>query len=194
MASLKDLFVSRVRVKLINIFLSQPQEIFYVRQLVRQTGEEINAVRRELARLEIRGLVKKEPRANRLYYGFVKTYPFYQDLLSLVAKTVGLGAEIIKNKHKLGNIKFAMLSGRFVRFQARKSEDDIDLLLVGQVNLPQLNQLVRQAESAREKEINYAPMTLEEFSFRKSRRDPFLLRILMGGRVMLIGDEEEMVS
>ena len=194
MASLTDLFISRVRVKLINIFLSQPQEIFYVRQLVRLTGEEINAVRRELSRLETRGLVKKEPRANRLYYGFVKTYPFYQDLLSLVAKTVGLGAQIIKERHKLGNLKFAMLSGRFVRFQARKSEEDIDLLLVGQVNLPQLNQLVRQAESAREKEINYAPMTLEEFGFRKSRRDPFLLRILMGGRVMLIGDEEEMVS
>lgn len=194
MASLTDLFVSKVRVKLIKIFLSQPQEIFYVRQLVRLTSEEINAVRRELARLEGRGLVKKEPRANRLYYGFVKTYPFYQDLISLVAKTTGLGAEIIKHKNKLGSLKFAMLSGRYVRFMARKSEEDIDLLLVGQVNLQELNLLVRQAESGREKEINYAPMTSDEFTFRKSRRDPFLLRILMGGRVMLIGDEEEMVS
>lgn len=194
MASLTDLFVSRVRVKLIKIFLSQPQEIFYVRQLVRLCGEEINAVRRELGRLETRGLVKKEPRGNRLYYNFVKTYPFYQDLLSLTAKTTGLGAALIKNKNKLGNIKFAMLSGRFVRAMARKSEEDIDLLLVGQVNLPQLNLLVRQAESTREKEINYAPMTSDEFTFRKSRRDPFLLRILMSGRVMLIGDEEDMVS
>lgn len=194
MASLTDLFVSKVRAKLLKIFLSQPQEIFYVRELVRHTGEEINAVRRELARLEERGLVKKEPRANRLYYSFVKTYPFYQDLLSLVAKTTGLGAQIIKDKNKLGNIKFAMLSGRYVRFLPRKSEEDIDLLLVGQINLNQLNLLVRQAESQREKEINYAPMTADEFTFRKSRRDPFLLRILMSGRVMLIGDEEEMVS
>jgi len=194
MASLTDLFISKVRVKLIKIFLSSPQEIFYVRQLVRLIGEEINAVRRELLRLETRGLVKKEPRANRLYYGFVRTYPFYQDLLSLVAKTTGLGADIIKHKNKLGNLKFAMLSGRYVRFMARRSEEDIDLLLVGEVNMHELNSLVRQAESTREKEINYAPMTLEEFGFRKSRRDPFLLRILMGGRVMLIGDEEEMVS
>jgi hypothetical protein len=194
MASLTDLFVSRVRVKLLKIFLSQPQEIFYVRQLVRLTGEEINAVRRELARLEHRDILRKEPRANRLYYSFIKTYPFYQDLLSLVAKTTGLGSTIIKNKNKLGNIKFAMLSGRYVRFMARKSEEDIDLLLVGQINSQELNHVVRQAESQREKEINYAPMTVDEFAFRKSRRDPFLLRILMGGRVMLIGDEEEMVS
>lgn len=194
MAALTDLFVSRVRAKLIKIFLSQPAEIFYVRELVRQTGEEINAVRRELSRLEIKGLVRKEPRANRLYYSLIKTYPFYQELLSLAAKTTGLGAEIIKNKHRLGKIKFAMLSGRYIRFMPRRSEEDIDLLLVGQINLNELNRLVRQAESAREKEINYAPMTADEFSFRKSRRDPFLLRILMGGRVMLIGDEEEMVS
>ncbi|EFK96748.1 transcriptional regulator [sediment metagenome] len=194
MAVLTDLFVSKVRAKLITVFLGQPQEIFYVRQLVRLTGEEINAVRRELSRLELKGLVKKEPRANRLYYSLIRSYPFYQDLLSLVAKTSGLGAQIIKHKNKLGNVRFAMLSGRFVRFMARKSEEDIDLLLVGQINLSELNRLVRDAESNREKEINYAPMTQEEFEFRKSRRDPFLLRILMSGRVMLIGDEEEMVS
>ena len=58
MANLKDLFVSKVRVKLIQIFLNKPQEMFYVRQLVRETDEEINAVRRELARLEARGLIK----------------------------------------------------------------------------------------------------------------------------------------
>ena len=59
MANLQDLFVSKVRVKLIQVFLKNPREIYYVRQLVRETKEEINAVRRELARMEIRGLVKK---------------------------------------------------------------------------------------------------------------------------------------
>lgn len=194
MAELQDLFVSKVRVKLIQAFLSQPAEMFYVRQLVRLVGEEINAVRRELERMEKRGLVKKEPRANRLYYFFNKSYSFYQDLISLTAKTMGLGAAIIKHKNSLGNIKFALLSGRFARHMPRKSEEDIDLLLVGQVKMSEINQLVRKAESEREKEINYAPMTVEEFEFRKSRRDPFLQKILMAGRVMLIGDEEEMVS
>jgi len=194
MANLQDLFVSKVRVKLIQIFLEKPQEIFYVRQLVRISGEEINAVRRELSRMESRGMVKKEARANRLYYFFNKSYPFYQDLISLVAKTVGLGGEIIKHKNKLGNLKFVMLSGRYARLMPRKSEEDIDLLLVGSIKLKELNALVRKSESQREKEINYAPMTLEEFEFRRSRRDPFLLNILMSGRIMLIGDEEEMIA
>lgn len=194
MANLKDLFVSKVRVKLLKVFFSKPSEIYYVRQLVRLTEEEINAVRRELKRMEERGMVKKEARANRLYYFFVKSYPFYQELISLVAKTTGLGADIIKEKNKLGNLKFAMLSGRYSRQMPRKSEEDIDLLLVGNINASELNKLVRKSESEREKEINYAPMTIDEFEFRKSRRDPFLQRILSSGRIMLIGDEEEMVS
>jgi hypothetical protein len=194
MAKLEDLFISRVRVKLIQIFLSQPQEIFYVRQLVRKAGEEINAVRRELTRMEDKGLAKKEKRGNRLYYHIRKDYPYYQDLISLVAKTTGLGVEIIKHKNKLGKVKFAMLSGRYVRHMPRKSEEDIDLLIIGTLNQQFLTSLVRQAESTREKEINYAPMTMDEFNFRKSRRDPFLQKILSAGRVMLIGDEEEMVS
>jgi len=194
MADLKDLFVSKVRVKLIQIFLSEPQEIFYVRQLVRKAQEEINAVRRELSRMEDRGMVKKEARGNRLYYFFRKDYLFYQDLIGLVVKTTGLGASIIKNHRKIGNIRFAMLSGRFARKMPRKSDDDIDLLIVGQIKTSQLALLIRQAESQGEKEINYAPMTLDEFKFRKTRRDPFLQNILLSGRVMLIGDEEDLVS
>ena len=160
MASLQDLFVSKVRVKLIQVFLSQPSEIFYVLQLVSLNDEEINAVRRELSRMETRGLVKKEARGNRLYYFFNKTYAFYQDLISLTAKTVGLGAEVIKNKNKLGNLKFVLLSGRYARRMPRKSEEDIDLLLVGSINLKELNLLIRKAEAEQEKEINYSPMNI----------------------------------
>ena len=114
--------------------------------------------------------------------------------IELKDKIENLGAEIIKHKNALGNLKFALLSGRYARRMPRKSIEDIDLLLVGSINLNTLNQLVRKAESQREKEINYAPMTIDEFEFRKQRRDPFLQKILMAGRVMLVGDEEEMVN
>lgn len=193
MASLQDLFVSKVRAKLLQIFLTQPEEIFYVRQLVRETGEEINAVRRELARMEERGMVKKEARANRLYYGFKKDYLFYEELLGLVVKTSSLGGQIIKNKNKIGKIKFVMLSGRFVRQKEHRSKD-VDLLVVGEIVLPQLAAAVRAYEVKMGRDINYTVMTKEEFEFRKKRRDPFITSILLGSRIMLIGDEEDLVS
>jgi len=37
-------------------------------------------------------------------------------------------------------------------------------------------------------------MSGEEFIFRKERRDPFILQILRESRIMLVGDEEEMLE
>jgi len=42
--------------------------------------------------------------------------------------------------------------------------------------------------------VNQGFMSKEEFEFRKKRRDPFLLGILSGSRVMIVGDEEDLVS
>lgn len=190
---LRDLMVSKVRVKLLQTFLSQPKEMFYVRQLVRATKEEINAVRRELARMEKAGMVKKEARGNRLYYWFNQDYPLFGDLLSLVAKTTGLGAKILKRKGHLGRIRFVMLSGKILR-TLPSEEGSVDLLVVGEINMPELANLVREEEKRLDREINYTAMSQEEFKFRKKRRDPFLLSILTGSRVMILGDEEALVS
>jgi len=191
---LEDLIISRVRVKVLTLFLTHPESMYHVRDIVRKIEEEINAVRRELAHLEKAGLLSKERRANRLFYYFRKDYPLYFELMGLIAKTQGLGLEIIKNKAKLGKIKFAMLSGRFVRKLSHKGSSDVDLLMVGTVVLPELGKLVRNEEMHRESELNYTVMTEDEFAFRKRRRDPFVQEILSNSRVMLIGDEEDLVS
>ena len=190
---LPDLIISRVRVKLLQIFLTAPGQIIHVRELVRQTKEEINAVRRELAHMEKCGMVSKEHRANRLYYSFRKDYPLYFDLLELVTKTTGLGAAILKNKNKLGRIKFAMLSGKFARNIAGSAEK-VDLLIVGNVVIPEVAALVREEELKRGREIFFTPMTEEEFAFRKKKRDSFILGILETSRIMVLGDEEELIS
>lgn len=189
---LKDLFISRVRIKLLETFFSEPTEIYYVRELVRKTGEEINAVRRELAHMEASGMVKKEPRANRLYYWFRKDYLFFNELCSLVAKTTSLGRELLKNRAKLGKISFVMFSGKFVKRIPRK-EEDIDILIIGNVVLPEVAALVHQEQTKRSEEINYTVMTDEEFDLRKRRRDPFLEGILQSSRIMIIGEEEDLV-
>lgn len=194
MADLGDIITSKVRVKVLELFLSNLKEMYHVRGIVRETKEEINAVRRELGRLESVGIFKKEARGNRLYYWVRNDYPFYGDLIAIISKCTGLGATIIENKNKIGKVNFVMFSGRFVRRKERKSDDDIDVLVVGEIILPELAALIRAEESKRNKEINYTVMSKEEYEFRKKRRDPFLLNILSGSRTMIIGDEEELVG
>lgn len=190
---LADLITSKSRVKLLHVFLLAPLEMYHVRELVRRTNDEINAVRRELSFLEKKGILVKEPRANRVYYTLSKFYPFYYDLLHLGAKVIGLGAEVLKNRMKLGKVKYAMFSGTFVR-RLKKNAESVDFLVVGTIVLPELALLIKNEEKRLGGEINYTVMTEDEFSFRKRRHDPFILAILTGSRVMLIGDEESMLA
>jgi hypothetical protein len=168
--------------------------MYHIRGIVREVKEEINAVRRELQRLEGVGILKKEPRGNRVYYWVKKDYPFFADLLSIITKTTGIGSEIIKNRSKIGKVNFVMFSGGFTRRIPRKQEDDVDILVVGEVVLPELATIIRAEESKRGKEVNYTVMSREEFDFRKKRRDPFLQGILSKSRTMVIGDEEDLVG
>ncbi len=194
MANLGDIITSKVRIKILELFFSNLKELYHVRGIVRETDEEINAVRRELEKFEKDGLLRKEPRGNRVYYFVRPEHPFFGDLVSMVAKTTGLGKMIIENRNKIGKVSFVMFSGKFIRLKERKRDDDIDILVVGDVVLPELASIIRVEESRRGKEINYTVMGRDEFDFRKKRRDPFLLGILAGSRVMIIGDEEDLVN
>lgn len=188
-----DILVSKVRVKVLELFLGDPSKSYHVREIVRRVEEEINAVRRELARLEKTGFLASEWRANRRYYSVKKDFIYFSELLSIVNKSVGLGGAIIQNRNKLGKINYAMLSSSFVKGKPY-TQAEIDLFVVGTIVLPELGAIIREEEARRDREINFTPMTLEEFNFRKNRRDPFVMGILAKPRVMLIGDEEEMVK
>jgi hypothetical protein len=86
-----------------------------------------------------------------------------------------------------------MLSGKYVAGSSENPEN-VDLLVVGTVVLPELTLLIRQEEAKTKHEINYTVMTEEEFAFRKKRRDPFIAAIIFGSRCMLLGDEEAMIA
>lgn len=189
---LADLITSKSRIKLLTVFLTNPHEMYHVRECVRRTQDEINAVRRELQFLEKHGILVREARANRVYYSLDKQYPFYYDLLVIGSKTIGLGDEFLKNRVKLGKIKFALFSGKFVK-RMEQAADEVEFVVVGTVVLPELALLVRNEEVRLGREINYTAMTEEEFKFRKTRNDPFITGILANSKVMLVGNEEEFI-
>lgn len=193
MHSLQDFMISRVRVRMTELFFSDPQEMYYVREITRKTKEEINAVRRELERMLEAGILKSEQRGNRLYYSLNERYTFYQELRQMVAKSTGLGKKIRQLKRKLGEIDYVMFSGGFIKGQLPK-QGEVDILVIGSVVMPELQALIQEEEARIGREINYAVFGRDEFEFRKTRRDPFIMDVLYGSRLMIIGSETEFVE
>lgn len=188
------LIISRVRIKVLTLFFIDSPTMLHVREIVRRVDEEINAVRRELSHLESAGILGKEQRANRLFYFRRKDYPLGDEVLRLLGKTTGIGADILKHRAKLGKTKFAILSMRYLKRLPKKSQTDVDLIIVGSIVLPELANIVKAEETRRSIEINYTVMAEEEFIFRRSRRDPFVMAMISSSRLMLLGDEEEFIG
>jgi DNA-binding transcriptional ArsR family regulator len=190
---LKALFISEVRIKILDLLLKKPDEDLHVRAIVRKVGAEINAVRRELENLTKIHLLSKRQSSNRLYYSVNTSHLFYPELLALLSKEKGLGADIIKYEKELGDVEFAIISKPFLRGKP-STQLDVDLFLVGDIKMGVLSQIIGDFEKSHRREINYSVMSSEEFKFRKRKSDQFIIKILVQSKTMLIGDEDKFHS
>lgn len=183
---LEALIPSKARVKLLTLFLLNPESEFYIREIVRMTGENINGVRRELANLESFGLLIGRRRGNQHYFTVNRDFFLYTDLQQLVLKTEGVARVIRENLSSLQNIECMFIYGSFARGTAG-GRSDIDLFIVGDVNEEVLIPLVHTGERAINREINYTLMRGSEFARRKETGDPFVKNVMGERKIMIIG-------
>jgi len=92
---LQELFSSQARVAILGLFLLNPSNRFYMREVATRSGQPIRAVQRELARLETAGLLSHTMDGNRKYYQINENCPIFPELKAIFLKTFGLGVEPI---------------------------------------------------------------------------------------------------
>lgn len=188
---------------MLQLFYSNPNRSFYVREITRKIDEQINSVRRELANLLKVGIIVSDTTNNRLYYEVNQDFDFYAPLkeifggggappakkakASTATEGVGTTVDAVKKAavtggskadqeriKALGNVELAIYTGQFTRDDA----SGVDFLIVGQVNQNALEKLVAELEAQEGKEIRYAHMPLEEFTYRRQINDRFLTTVL----------------
>lgn len=191
--SLKYIFVSQTRLKLIGVLFYFPSDIYYVRQLVRLVGEEINSVRRELENMKKAGVVESEWRGNRLYYSANRNSPLFLDLLVLANKINGLGSALIENKDKVGSVKLLVYSYNFLSGN-HEGKGDVDLIIVGDVSFREIEALIKSEEERRGHEINYMVMDKSELLLRKQKRDQFIVDFFLNYPLVIIGSPQEVAN
>lgn len=191
--TLNYLFVSKVRIKCLKYFFLHQDVPIHLRAASRELSEEINAVRRELMRLEEIKLLKSDTRGNRKYFSLNLSFPFLEELGGIVLKSSGLGEGIIKNQNKLGNLYFGAFTSSYVS-GVKLVQKEIDLILIGEVDLTILDDMVSKYEDKVGREINYTVLKLAEFNLRKKRKDPFITNLLLTTKLLLVGNREEYVS
>lgn len=184
------LLTSKTRVKLLTLFLMNPEREMYIREISRITNENINAIRRELCNLEETGLLTSRRRGNTKYYTVNKNMPIYNELTNIILKTEGVAKLLQEKLSEIGEVKNAFIYGSFASKKAGINSD-VDLFIVGRVNEKQLIMLIKKVEKKLSREINYVVFEAREFRERIKNKDPFVSNVLKEPKITLIGNLNE---
>jgi predicted nucleotidyltransferase len=186
---LEALFSSRVRVRLLTIFLLNPDSRFHARALAKMIGAQYSAVWKELKNLEQAGLLIAESSANSKSYYVNSHFAILPELRSIILKTAGAGDLIRQELEDLGSIEAAFVYGSFAAGDVDR-QSDIDLMLIGKVNLAHLAPIIARLEKNLSRAVNYTAYTSEEWREKQRKHEPFIENVLDSPKIMLIGDED----
>lgn len=202
----EQLFGSKTRVKLLQLFFSNPNRSFYVREITRKIDEQINSVRRELSNLLSVGIITSDANNNRLYYEVNQDYEHYAPLATIFGgmkaekapkakkpeakaapKTAEVAPEhpIARAARGIGRIDLAILTGQFTR-------DDlsgIDVLLVGDISPSKAAKFINELEQTENKELRYTIMPLDNYQYRVQINDRFISNVLNAKKQVIINQD-----
>lgn len=202
---IEQLFGSKTRVKLLQLFYSNPNRAFYVREITRKVDEQINSVRRELANLMSIGIINSESNNNRLYYEVNQDYEHHKALSLIFGGKISKptkkaksneteedeGQELIvehpmaKDIRSLGRVELALLTGIFTR----DSLAGIDIFLVGDINQTKLAKFIADLEKEENKELRYTVMPKSNFNYRQQINDRFINNVLSAKKQIIINND-----
>jgi predicted transcriptional regulator len=77
---LEHLIPSKVRRKILELYFHNTEQTYYLREIVRLTDEEVNAVKRELDILHDAKVLTRERRTNKVFYALNKNFPLSKAL------------------------------------------------------------------------------------------------------------------
>ncbi len=197
--TINALFGSKTRVKLLHLFLNNPDKSFYVREITRLIDEQINSVRRELLNMMNVGVITSDTEDNKLYYKANKKYEHFnsfQAIFAPVQKTSSRASVTSREDgswrediRALKGVRVAVAAGILVEGSA----SSVDLVLVGSIAPVKVKELIQAVESREGREVNYTVMTYDEFYYRLSVRDRFTVELLSGKHSVIV-DTDNVIS
>ncbi|MBU1167498.1 hypothetical protein KKC60_03775 [Patescibacteria group bacterium] len=184
---LEHLFSSKTRLKLLTLFLRNPDKRYYVRELTRTLKERINSIRRELENLSKIGLLTDFREDKKRYYQVDKNFIYFQELRALILKATTMPRDkMIKLFEKAGTPKLVVLSGKF-----SQSPSKVDLLIVGDFKKDKVAKIVEKLEKEQGSELNYSIIKEGEFIFRRDYGDRFIKSIFDNSHTILVDKLEK---
>ena len=189
----EDVLFGKGRGAILGLLYEHPDQAFYYRQLTRELkGLSVGTLQRELATLSQLGLIERSAVGKQVFYRANRNHPIFPELRALVAKTVGAIPTLRSALAPLADrISVAFVYGSMAR-REEKAESDIDLLIVGKLELEDVIARLGNVEVSLRRPVNPTVYSPAEFRTKLTSGNHFLNSVVRGDKAFLIGDEDEL--
>jgi len=188
---LKALFSSKTRIQLLKLFLLNPEESFYQRQIEHKLYLSIRAIQREIRNLCSIGLLSERISGNRNYYSLNKNHPLRSELKNIILKASGIADILSRRLASNQNIELAFIYGSFAK-DKENLLSDIDLFIIGNISGRALSSLLSKEKQNLNREINFALYSKEEFLKRLKQNNHFITSVIKNKKIFIVGNEHDL--
>ena len=186
---LKGLFSSKIRIKILQHFLSHSNDPFYPRQLEKILEEPVGVIGRELLNLKNIGILYSQKNGRQTLYRTNRELPFFEELrIFFIKATTGDAIKKVLSSEK--DIELAFIFGSFANGDEQASSD-IDVMIVGDISEKGINVPLSETEYEIKRSVNYLLYDRKEVKERLKKNDNFIVTVFTGPRILLIGNEND---
>lgn len=189
---LEKLFGTAAKVKIMRLFLFNPEYVFSLDEIVDRGKMATKEVKNELPNLIKTGLIRKKPfikdvvivkkkktvtkRIKGIGYALDGKFPYLNALKTLlISVSLHSHDDIAKRFSKVGKIKALIVAGVFIQ----DWESRVDLMIVGdELDNDRIHSIVKLLESELGKEISYTALDTADFEYRIGVYDKLVRDIL----------------
>jgi predicted nucleotidyltransferase len=192
MISLLDTLMPSTRQNILAATVLHPEKSWYLRELAEFLNVSPSSIQRELANLTKAGILKKTIDGNRTYFNADQNCPIFPELKSVLIKTVGV-VDLLQHSLKLllRKISVAFIFGS-IASGTENSESDIDLFIVGDVELMEVVKATKNTEHTLRRSINPIVLSITEAKRKLKEKHSFIERVRKSDKLFLIGEDNEL--
>jgi DNA-binding transcriptional ArsR family regulator len=155
------LITSKVRARILMRLFLNPDQNAYLRELAKEFDVSPSQVKEELDNLSEAGLLSKEKDGRQINYSANPTHSLFPELSSMVKKAMGMDRVLDSIVKRLGNLKQAFVIDDYAE---GKDSGLIDLVLIGEIDRDNLEDLVAKTERYIRRKIRTLVMTERDFN------------------------------
>lgn len=190
---LADALFSGTKRQVLGLLFGQPERSFYTTEVITLVGSGSGSVQRELATLAQSGLLTVKAIGNQKHYQADLSSPIFEELRSIVQKTIGLADPLRTALSPLHSLITASFVYGSIAKRTDTAHSDIDLMLISDtVTYADVFSALEDISNRLGRSVNPTILTRDEFSHRLATGESFLTRVMDQAKVWVLGDASDL--